>query len=132
MLSQTPIATHVVAEIGMARRYWLDLFTGTTWAEFLKAGGTVSGFRDTRWNTVKQLRVGDYFLCYLTGLSRWVGVLEVTGAPYLDRDTRIWEVDLFPARVPVKIIIQTTPLCAVPILTMQDQLSIFKKAASPS
>lgn len=27
----------------MPRNYWLDLFTGTTWKEFLKAGGKVSG-----------------------------------------------------------------------------------------
>jgi hypothetical protein len=29
----------------VARTYWLDLFTGTTWEEFLAAGGEVSGFR---------------------------------------------------------------------------------------
>jgi hypothetical protein len=29
--------------------YWLDLFTGTTWQEFLDAGAKVSGFRDRRW-----------------------------------------------------------------------------------
>ena len=26
--------------------YWLDLFTGTTWAEFRKAGANISGFRE--------------------------------------------------------------------------------------
>jgi hypothetical protein len=54
----------------MERRYWLDLFTGTTWNDFLDAGGVVSGFRETRWDTVRQLKAGDYLLCYLTGLSR--------------------------------------------------------------
>ena len=29
-----------------SRTYWLDLFTGTTWQEFLEAGGEVSGFRE--------------------------------------------------------------------------------------
>jgi hypothetical protein len=33
------------------RNYWLDLFTGTTWKEFLDAGGEVSGFRESRWKT---------------------------------------------------------------------------------
>ena len=65
----------------MARSYWLDLFTGTTWEEFLAAGGEVSGFRERRWKTVQQMKPGDYLLCYLTGISRWIGVLEVvTGA----------------------------------------------------
>ena len=33
------------------RNYWLDLFTGTTWREFLDAGGEVSSFRKSRWKT---------------------------------------------------------------------------------
>jgi hypothetical protein len=27
--------------------YWIDLFTGTTWEEFLKAGGNITG----KWNS---------------------------------------------------------------------------------
>jgi hypothetical protein len=54
----------------VARTYWLDLFTGTTWKEFLAAGGEVSGFRERRWKTVQQMKPGDYLLCYLTGISR--------------------------------------------------------------
>jgi hypothetical protein len=62
----------------VARSYWLDLFTGTTWEEFLAAGGEISGFRERRWKTVQQMKPDDYLLCYLTGISRWIGVLEVT------------------------------------------------------
>lgn len=29
------------------RTYWLDLFTGVTWKEFIDAGASVTGFRDT-------------------------------------------------------------------------------------
>ena len=61
--------------------YWLDLFTGKTWKEFLNAGATVSGFRESRWATVKRIKSGDYLLCYLTGVSRFIGVLEVTSEP---------------------------------------------------
>jgi hypothetical protein len=38
------------------RTYWLDLFTPTTWQEFLSAGATVSGFRESRWNTLQKVR----------------------------------------------------------------------------
>jgi hypothetical protein len=48
----------------VAQSYWLDLFTGTTWEEFLAAGGEVSGFRERRWKTVQQMKPGDYLLCY--------------------------------------------------------------------
>jgi hypothetical protein len=58
--------------------------------------------------------------------------LEVTGEPYLDHTTKIWDLDQFPARVPVRIVLKTDPLVAVPILSMQDRLSIFKKSQSPS
>jgi len=54
-----------------SRNYWLDLFTWTTWQEFLKAGGTVSGFRATRWGVTQKIKVGDFLLCYLIGVSRW-------------------------------------------------------------
>jgi EVE domain len=60
----------------------------TTWTEFLKAGGFVSGFPESRWKTVQQVRLGDYLLCYLTGVSRFIGVLEVVKAPYKDTTQR--------------------------------------------
>ena len=39
--------------------YWLDLFTGTTWQEFLEAGAKVSGFRECRWKTVQTIKPGE-------------------------------------------------------------------------
>ena len=38
-------------------------------------GGEVSGFSE-------RMKPGDYLLCYLTRVSRWIGVLEVTGEPF--------------------------------------------------
>ena len=58
--------------------YWLDLFTVKTLEEFQKAGAKVSGFRERRLHTCEQIQPGDKLLCYLTGISRWVGVLRVT------------------------------------------------------
>ena len=112
--------------------YWLDLFTGTTWDEFLQAGGTVSGFRKgRRWATVKKIKQGDYFLCYMTGLSRWVGLLEVTGKPYQD-EGQIWKDENYPCRVPVRVVISLEPEYGVPVINMKDQLSVFEGLKSPS
>jgi len=115
---------------GMARQYWLDLFTGTTWAEFLKAGGGVSGFRESRWTTVKRIGPGDYLLCYLTGISRFIGILEVTSEPYREK-TPIWENEAFPCRFKVKSVVTLTPETAVPIHELRDRLSIFENLKSP-
>lgn len=112
------------------RTYWLDLFTGTTWDEFLRAGASVSGFRERRRPSVQQMKPGDYLLCYLTGVSRWIGILEVTGIAFEDQ-TPIWNVDSFPCRVPVKALITLTPETAVPVLDLKDDLTIFRDLASP-
>ena len=113
------------------RTYYLDLFTGGTWQEFLDAGGNISGFRESRWSRVQKICPGDYFLCYLTGLSRWIGILEVTGNPYKDT-TPIWQDEPFPCRLPVKVIESLTPETAVPILEMKKQLTIFENLKNPN
>jgi hypothetical protein len=106
------------------RIYWLDLFTRKTWQEFLAAGASVSGFRMGRWRTVQQMKPGDYLLCYLIGVSRWIGVLEVISIAFQDTST-IWEDDSFPCRVQVRPVATLTPETAVPIALLKDQLSIF-------
>ena len=75
--------------------YWLDLFTVKTLEEFQKAGAKVSGFRERRFHTCEQIQPGDKLLCYVTGISRWVGVLRVTKPVYRSED-RIWDMEVFP------------------------------------
>lgn len=109
----------------MPRTYWLDLFTGSTWQEFLHAGASVSGFSASRAKAVEKIRPGDYLLCYLTGVSRFVGVLEVTSKPFTD-STPIWGEGAFPYRVQVRPLIVLSPETGIPILDMRDKLSIFR------
>jgi predicted RNA-binding protein len=130
MFQQIKRKSHTRGNI-VARNYWLDLFTVKTWEEFLKAGGEVSGHREGKWNTVRQIKPGDYLLAYVTGISRFIGILEVVSEPYRD-DVRIWEDDLYPCRIKVKIIISLTFEAAVPILALKDQLLIFQNLKSPN
>jgi len=111
--------------------YWLDLFTGTTWQEFLDAGAKVSGFRESRWKTVQAIRQGDVLICYLTGLSRFIGLLEVASEPFRD-DSKIWKDESFPCRVKVKATIALTPETALPVHELRNQLSIFEDLKSPN
>jgi predicted RNA-binding protein len=119
-----------VADVS-TRTYWLDLFSPTTWQEFLDVGGTVSGFRESRWSTVQQMKPGDYLLCYLTQVSRFIGVLEVTSEPYLDKTPSIWEDEHFPCRVRVEVVASVPVEAAVPIMELSDQLSFFQNLTSP-
>lgn len=111
--------------------YWLDLFTVKTWNEFVEAGASISGFRESRWNIVQKMKPGDHLICYLTGLSRLVGILEVDGEPFLGTE-RIWADDLFPSRVAVRPIVVLTPETAVPITSLRDQLTIFHGLDNPN
>jgi hypothetical protein len=112
------------------RTYWLDLFTGTTWQEFLDAGAETSGFRESRWKTVQRIKPGDYLLCYLTGVSRWIGVLEVRVPAFKD-SSPIWKDEEFPCRLKVKVVASLTPETAVPVFELRDQLSAFQDLKSP-
>jgi len=113
------------------RCYWLDLFTGVTWSEFQKAGSSVSGFRQSRWNTIQKITEGDYLLCYLTGVSRFIGVLEIISSPFKDQARNIWKDDDFPCRLKVKPIIELTPETAIPVMQLREQLSAFQNLKSP-
>jgi predicted RNA-binding protein len=112
------------------RSYWLDLFTGVTWNEFKEAGGKVSGFRESRWNTVQKVKSGDYLLCYLTGISRFIAILEVVGKPYKDKSP-IWKDDVFPCRLKVKVVTELAAETAVPVIELREKLSFFQNLTNP-
>jgi predicted RNA-binding protein len=102
------------------RNYWLDLFTGTTWEEFKAAGSSVSGFRESRWSTVQKIKQGDYLICYLTGISRFIGILEVTDTAFKD-NTEIWKDEDFPCRLRVKSVAELAPEAGVPVFELKEQ-----------
>jgi hypothetical protein len=118
-----PIRARTLADYRHAQTYWLDLFTVETWQEFLDHGGDVTGFREKRWKTVQKIKHGDYLLCYLTGASRWVGLLEVTSEPVYD-EAPIWKSDVFPSRVGIRVVLHRRRLRlpgarhALPVLTV--------------
>ena len=109
---------------------WLHLFTWNTWQEFLDTGGTITGFRASRWKTAQKIQRGDRFICYMIGISRFFAILEVTGEAYQD-DTPIWSEVLLPSRVPVKIIMDLPPEFAVPVRSLSQNLSYFQNLAHP-
>jgi hypothetical protein len=74
---------------------------------------------------VQKLQKGDCLLCYLTGVSRWVGALEVTSKPFKDT-APIWKDDEFPCRVKVKPIVELDVETAVPVKDLSNVLSAFK------
>ena len=113
--------------------YLLDLFTPATWQAFIEAGSTVTGFRQRhRRLAAERVREGDIFLCYLTRLSRWCGMLRVTSALYEDTSPLLGESDPyvhFPIRFKVDPLVVLEPELAVPIRSdhVWNGLSITKQ-----
>lgn len=103
--------------------YWIDLFTGKTWEEFLKNGANVSGFRHRMRKTVRNIPPGDILLCYVTGVMRWIGALEVIGKSEDRR--RIWEREEFPERLEVRPIIMLEPENSVPMEALEGRVDFY-------
>ena len=104
---------------------WTHLYTWQTWREFLTAGGTITGFPERRWNSVQQIQPGDMILCYLIGLSRYVGILEATGEAFIGYKP-IWTQRVYPARLPVRVVMDLLPEYGIPVTGLADELSYFK------
>jgi hypothetical protein len=111
--------------------YWLNLFTGTTWEEFQAAGSRTTGFRQKNWNRASKIQPGDLFLCYVVGVKRWVGLLEVTGPRYKD-DSPIYKEEVFPVRFPVTPLVVLSPEHGVPMESFAGKLTFYPADATSS
>jgi predicted RNA-binding protein len=83
--------------------YFLNLFSPETYEAFTRSDRTVTGFRPSRQGLAGRVKAGDKLICYVTKLSRWVGVLEVLEGPYVDQTLRFLpDIDPFVVRFRVK------------------------------
>ncbi len=64
--------------------YYIDLFSPETYRSFCNSNREITGFRDNRRRIATNIKPGDKFICYMTKLSRWVGVLEVSSDCFID------------------------------------------------
>src|SRR5579872_609494 len=83
--------------------YYTDLFSPDTYQAFTKSKRDISGFRERHKNIAAKIKPGDSLVCYVTRLSRWVGVLDVIEGPFVDHGPIfVPENDPFVVRVRVK------------------------------
>jgi hypothetical protein len=110
-------------------KYWLNLFTVKTWAEFRNAGAKVSGFRENSRSRANRVAAGDVFLCYLVGVKRWVGLLTVQSAAFIDEST-IFEDEVFPVRFSVEPLVSLDPEFGIPMEFLEGRLTFFPQEAT--
>jgi hypothetical protein len=106
---------------------YLDLFTPETWQAFLNKGRNVSGFREWGRQIAARIKRDDVFVCYLVGLSRWVGVLKVLSDVYEDSTPYFVETDdPFVLRFNVEPVVTLLPIRGIPIKAIWDKLSMCR------
>lgn len=84
--------------------YYTNLFSPETYYAFTTSDRTVSGVKERQQSIAAAIRPGDKLICYMTKLSRWVGVLEVTSTYFVD-STPVF----LPSSDPFKVRFQVLP-----------------------
>jgi predicted RNA-binding protein len=96
--------------------YYLDIFSPETYEAFIKSPQDITGFRARQASLAERIRPGDKFICYMTKLSRWFGVLEVLSDCYHDETPRFYpEGDPFVIRFKIRPICLLEKEKAIPI-----------------
>lgn len=96
--------------------YYLNLFSPNTYESFSRSDQSLSGFRISQEKAARRVEPGDKLVCYMTKLSRWVGVLEVQSGSYVDDEPFYYEEDdPFIVRFRVRPIVWLPASHAVPI-----------------
>lgn len=96
--------------------YYIDLFSPETYFAYSASDRSVSGFRERHRSIAAQMKPGDKLICYMTKLSRWVGLLEVV-EPYFTDASPIFIHPTDPFTIRFKVIphVWLTPEQAIPI-----------------
>ncbi len=83
--------------------YFIDLFSPETYEAFARSPRDISGFGLYHKNKAEKIKPGDVFVCYLTRVCRWFGLLEVIEGPFIDSTPRfVAENDPFVVRFRVR------------------------------
>jgi hypothetical protein len=64
--------------------YYTNLFSPDTFETFTRSGRNLSGFSRHQLAWAKRVKPGDRFICYMTKLSRWIGVLDIESDCFVD------------------------------------------------
>ncbi len=96
--------------------YFIDLFSPETYEVFRNSNQDISGFRLRQEHAAGKVKRGDKLVCYMTKLSRWIGVLEVQSEYFKDDSPLFYpKDDPFVIRFRVKPLAWLTKEKCIPI-----------------
>ena len=96
--------------------YYIDIFSPDTYQAFSNSDKSISGFREKQKGVSGLIRPGDFLVCYVTKLSRWVGVLEITSNYFISEEPIFTEIsDPYIIRFNVKPVIWLSLDQSIPV-----------------
>ncbi len=96
--------------------YYVTLFSPETHRRFTDSKKEFSAVRVRQQKAAERVGVGDFLVAYMTGLSRWVGLFEVTGAAFQDATPMFADKDdPFVIRLPINAAVWLPPDQGIPI-----------------
>jgi predicted RNA-binding protein len=107
------------------KQFWLVVFSEETWIEFIDAGAQVMGFNERQKHRAQDIKQGDWLLCYVMRLGRFIGALEVKSELYTDR-RRIWWKNIYQYRLKVTPVIAIELENAVPVTDVKNKLLLIQ------
>lgn len=114
----------------MNEKYYLAVFNEETWEEFLKNGSSVYGTTLNKQRRMEATNPSDFLICYVTKLSCFVGLLEITSKAYLENRI-IWKNGIYPVRVDVHPVYVLKAENGIPVLELKDELAMFDNIKNP-
>lgn len=106
-------------------QYWLGLFTGTSWNQYLAAENPQIGFNAKQIKQAQKIKPGDRIIAYLTKVGSFVGILEATSYAIVSNEEK-WSEGLFPVRVNTNPLMKVTIPLSIPIRSLLNELSFAK------
>jgi hypothetical protein len=96
--------------------FFTNLFSPDTFETFSRTDRSVSGFSKHQQAWARRIQKSDRFICYMTKLGRWIGVLEVLGDCYVDETPLFYpEGDPYIVRFKVRPVVWLARDQAIPI-----------------
>jgi hypothetical protein len=115
--------------------FYTNLFSPDTYETFSRSDRSVSGFSKHQLAWARRIQKGDRFICYMTKLGRWIGVLEAVSECYVDESPLFYpEADPSVIRFKVHPVVWLPKDRTIPIREKHiwDTLSFTKGVASNS
>jgi hypothetical protein len=81
--------------------------------------------------TVAKIKVEDVLLCYVNGISRWIGTLKVVGETFTSSEP-IWSGAEYPERLHVEPIIILELETAIPAVELKGDMKLFETLKNPA